>query len=498
MENYISTKLYNTLTKRLEPLLFSKEEKIGLYVCGPTVYSDPHIGHARSAVVFDLLVRYLRYLNYKVCYVRNITDVGHLTANQNENEEDKIIRSAKKEQILPMEVVQKYTLRYHDALEKLAVIPADIEPRASAHIPEQIAWIEKLIKKNYAYVVNGSVYFRSQKYRQKYANVTFFKQKIEKLTESEEKKIKNREKESPLDFALWKLAPPQHLMRWDSPWGVGFPGWHTECAVMASHYLGIPFYFHGGGHDLCFPHHECEIAQMHSHSNIAPVKHWIHHGLVLVNGVKISKSLANAVSLHNIFRGNHSTLRQAYNPMVVRYLILQSHYRKGMQFSNQALQIAKKGYEKLVNGWFYLLQNKPTGIINNTVPSTAIDRLLQITNSFSTILNSDLHTPKLFVAMFNLISNMRKMEKKNISIINLPVQIWEKIANNYIRFFQDILGFRIPKTPKMLNIALSWYQQAKKNKENSTIDRIRSLLQKENIHIEDRIKSDHSWRYSIT
>src|SRR5574344_2944987 len=339
--------VYNTLTRqkeRFEPL---HAPNVGMYVCGPTVYGDAHLGHARPAITFDLLFRYLTHLGYKVRDVRNITDVGHLEHDADEGE-DKIAKKARLEQLEPMEVVQEYTLRYHEAMRRLNVAPPSIEPRASGHIIEQIEAVKKILAAGYAYESNGSIYFDVEKYNRDFHYGVLSGRNLDDTLEGTRSLDGQGDKRAPYDFALWKKAEPEHIMHWPSPWSEGFPGWHLECSVMGEKYLGREFDIHGGGMDLMFPHHECEIAQNQASRGTQGVHYWVHNNMITINGQKMGKPLGNFITLPQLFKGEHPKLEQAYAPMTIRFFILQAHYRSTLDFSNEALQAAEKGYKRVM------------------------------------------------------------------------------------------------------------------------------------------------------
>ena len=348
--------LTNTLSHSKELFKPINPGHVGMYVCGPTVYGEAHLGHARPGVTYDVLFRLLRHLGYKVRYVRNITDVGHLEHDADEGE-DKIAKKAKLEDLEPMEVVQTYTERYHEAMRLLNVLPPSIEPRASGHIIEQIETVKQILAAGYAYESNGSVYFDIEKYNRDFRYGILSGRSLEATLEGTRTLDGQSDKKAPYDFAIWKKAEPQHIMRWPSPWGEGFPGWHLECSVMGEKYLGKEFDIHGGGMDLMFPHHECEIAQNQASRGTSGVHYWVHNNMITINGQKMGKSLGNFITLPELFSGNHPKLDQAYTPMTVRFFILQAHYRSTLDFSNEALQAAEKGYKRLmaaertVKGW---------------------------------------------------------------------------------------------------------------------------------------------------
>lgn len=339
--------LTNTLSHKKELFVPIHLGHVGMYVCGPTVYGDAHLGHARPGVTYDVLFKFLKHLGYKVRYVRNITDVGHLEHDADEGE-DKIAKKARLEQLEPMEVVQSYTLRYHEAMRQLNVAPPSIEPRASGHIIEQIETVKKILDAGYAYISNGSVYFDVEKYNKKFHYGILSGRTLEDTLEGTRNLDGQSDKHAPYDFALWKKAEPQHIMRWPSPWGDGFPGWHLECSVMGEKYLGREFDIHGGGMDLMFPHHECEIAQNEASRGTQGVHYWVHNNMITINGQKMGKSLGNFITLPQLFAGAHEKLEQAYSPMTVRFFILQAHYRSTLDFSNEALQAAEKGYRRVM------------------------------------------------------------------------------------------------------------------------------------------------------
>ena len=332
-----SLHLYNTLTQKSEKFEPLNPPFVGMYMCGPTVYGDPHLGHSRGALTMDVLFRYLKHLNFQVRYVRNITDVGHLL-NDGDEGEDKIGKKAKLDNVEPMEVVQRYTNSYHEALKSINVISPSIEPRASGHIIEQIEMIQEIIKNGFAYEKNGSVYFDVIKYAETHDYGNLSGRKIEDLIagagENRRSLEGQSEKKNPNDFALWKKASPEHIMKWNSPWGVGFPGWHIECSAMSEKYLGKEFDIHAGGMDLLFPHHESEIAQSKACNHTNPAKYWLHNNMITVNGQKMAKSLDNGILIHELFDGNHHLLDQAYSPMTLRFFLLQAHYRSTLDFSN--------------------------------------------------------------------------------------------------------------------------------------------------------------------
>ena len=351
--------IYNTLTRKKEQFIPLHEPHVGMYVCGPTVYGDAHLGHARPAITFDLLFRYLTHLGYKVRYVRNITDVGHLEHDADDGE-DKIAKKARLEQLEPMEVVQYYLNRYHQAMDALNVLPPSIEPHASGHIIEQIELVKKILDNGYAYESQGSVYFDVEKYNKDHKYGILSGRNIEDMLNTTRALDGQDEKHNAIDFALWKCAQPEHIMRWPSPWSDGFPGWHCECTAMGKKYLGEHFDIHGGGMDLIFPHHECEIAQAVASQGDDMVHYWMHNNMITINGQKMGKSLGNFITLEQFFTGDHPTLQQAYSAMTIRFFILQAHYRSTVDFSNEALQAAEKGLSRLMEAYGHLMKLKPS------------------------------------------------------------------------------------------------------------------------------------------
>ncbi|RMF48425.1 MAG: cysteine--tRNA ligase, partial [Bacteroidetes bacterium] len=353
--------LYNTLSRQKEPFVPLHPPYVGLYVCGPTVYGEPHLGHARAAVTFDVLFRYLRFLGYQVRYVRNITDVGHLEGDADEGE-DKILKKARLEKLEPIEIAHRYTALYHQAMDALNVLRPSIEPTATGHIPQQIALIERILERGYAYVVSGSVYLDVERYRRDFPYGILSGRQVEELLAGTRELEGQAEKRHPYDFALWKRAEPAHLMQWDSPWGRGYPGWHIECSAMSIHYLGVPFDIHGGGLDLIFPHHEAEIAQ--AHACFGPeaqnqARFWVHNNLVTIEGQKMSKSLGNFITIQEVFSGRHPKLSRPHSPMALRFLFLQAHYRSTVDFSEAALVAAYKAYLRLMTAYERLLEARP-------------------------------------------------------------------------------------------------------------------------------------------
>lgn len=478
-----SLHLYNTLTQKSEKFEPLNPPFVGMYLCGPTVYGDPHLGHSRGALTMDVLFRYLKHLNFQVRYVRNITDVGHLLNDADEGE-DKIGKKAKLDNVEPMEVVQRYTNSYHEALKSINVISPSIEPRASGHIIEQIEMIQEIIKNGFAYEKNGSVYFDVIKYAETHDYGNLSGRKIEDLIagagENRRSLEGQREKKNPNDFALWKKASPEHIMKWNSPWGVGFPGWHIECSAMSEKYLGKEFDIHAGGMDLLFPHHESEIAQSKACNHTNPAKYWLHNNMITVNGQKMAKSLDNGILIHELFDGNHHLLDQAYSPMTLRFFLLQAHYRSTLDFSNEALKAAEKGFQRLMNGVKSLEELKPSPNSDYDV-SAWKDKLYGQ-------LNDDLSTPQVIATLFEAVKWINEIVSNRSKIDNDDLKI---LKTTFKTFVFEILGFVPEKSENnhtldgVMDLVLEIRNTAKTNKDWETADKIRDRLKESGIEIKD-------------
>ena len=478
-----SLHLYNTLTQKIvkfEPL---NPPFVGMYLCGPTVYGDPHLGHSRGALTMDVLFRYLKHMDYQVRYVRNITDVGHLLNDADEGE-DKIGKKAKLDNIEPMEVVQRYTNAYHDALRQINIISPSIEPRASGHIIEQIEMIQEIIKNGFAYVENGSVYFDVIKYAETNDYGKLSGRKIEDLIagagENRRTLSGQNEKKSPNDFALWKKASPEHIMKWNSPWGVGFPGWHIECSAMSEKYLGKEFDIHAGGMDLLFPHHESEMAQSKACNHTNPAKYWMHNNMITVNGQKMAKSLGNGILIQEMFEGKHHLLDQAYSPMTLRFFLLQAHYRSTLDFSNEALKAAEKGFQRLMNG---------VRILEELTPSSDSDyNVNEWRKKLYDQLNDDLSTPQVIATLFEAVKKINEIAANRLKI---SVKDLEILKTTFKLFVFEILGFVSEKTENnhtldgIMDLVLEIRNTAKQNKDWDTADKIRKQLKESGVEIMD-------------
>ena len=491
MENNLF--VYNTLsrTKQLfEPL---NPPFVGMYVCGPTVYGDPHLGHARPAVTFDLVFRYLLHLGYRVRYVRNITDVGHLENDQDEGE-DKIEKKARLEQLEPMEVVQYYSDRYFLFMDALNVKRPSIEPRASGHIIEQIQLIQKILDAGFAYVVNGSVYFDVIKYHEKYQYGKLSGRVIEDLFSSTRELEGQHEKRNSVDFALWKKAQPEHIMRWPSPWSDGFPGWHLECSTMGIKYLGEQFDIHGGGMDLLFPHHESEIAQSRIANGKDAVKYWLHNNMVTINGQKMGKSLNNFITLDEFFSGKHAALSQAFSPMTIRFFILQAHYRSTLDFSDEALQAAEKGFKKLMAGIETLNKLLPgESLVGSRQLAVGGEQsasgLQHLINNCFDAMNDDFNSPMVIANLFEAVRIINSVydKKETRSAAELVV-----LRELFETFLFDILGMKNEKggddhevLDGLMQLVLAIRQKSRETKDWGTSDQIRDALLQLHITVKD-------------
>ena len=476
-------RLYNSLTRRKSIFKPHHRSYVGMYVCGPTVYSNAHLGHARPAITFDLLYRYLLHLGYKVRYVRNITDVGHLEDETREEGEDKITKKARQEQLEPMEVVQKYTNTFHRNMDQLNTLQPSIEPRASGHIIEQQELIKVILANGFAYEINGSVYFDVLKYNKKYKYGKLSGRTLEKLQSNTRNLEGQDEKKNSFDFALWKKASPEHLMNWPSPWSVGFPGWHLECSAMSVKYLGEVFDIHGGGMDLKFPHHECEIAQSTASLGKESVRYWIHNNMITINGQKMARSLGNFITLDQLFSGDHKLLTQAYSPMTIRFFILLAHYRSPLDFSNEALQAAEKGLTRLLKAIETLKKLKPSDF-------STVD-IKKLNEKCYEAINDDLNSPILLSYLFE---GVKYINSVNDGLEKLNRADIESLKNLLETFVIEILGLKSEKEidndkpfiNNLIDATLNIRQIIKLNKDWSTSDKIREELNKIGIIIKDK------------
>ena len=487
MENKL--KIYNTLTRKKELFEPLNPPHVGMYVCGPTVYGDAHLGHARPGITFDIVFRYLKHLGYKVRYVRNITDVGHLVADADAGE-DKIQQKARLEQLEPMEVVKYYTDRYHKNMEQLNTLPPSIEPTASGHIIEQIELVKKILKNGYAYESDGSLYFDVEKYNKDHHYGKLSGRRIEELMQNTRELAGQEEKRNPFDFALWKKADPTHIMHWPSPWSEGYPGWHLECSAMGAKYLGETFDIHGGGMDLLFPHHESEIAQANAATGHDPVRYWMHNNMITINGQKMGKSLNNFITLNEFFSGDHPALDQAYSPMTIRFFILQAHYRSTLDFSTDALKAAEKGMRKLFDAFYLLDELKPAS-------SSSIEIKTFETQCYEAM-NDDFNTPVVIAHLFDLAHSINQTFSGKETLTKADIDYIKKFFST---FLFDLLGLKDDKTNDnselidyLMKTILEIRQEAKNRKDYATADRIRDELAKMNIQIKDT-KEGTKWNF---
>lgn len=474
--------IYNTLNRKKEVFQPLHAPHVGMYVCGPTVYGDPHLGHARPAITFDLLFRYLQHIGYKVRYVRNITDVGHLESDGDEGE-DKIGKKARLEELEPMEVVQFYTNSYHRTMDSLNVLRPSIEPSASGHVMEQIEMTQEILDKGFAYESNGSVYFDVETYNKAHNYGILSRRDIDDLLETTRELDGQDEKRRSADFALWKKATPEHIMRWKSPWSVGFPGWHIECSVMSTRYLGNQFDIHGGGLDLLFPHHECEIAQNTAVNGKPSVTYWMHNNMITVNGTKMGKSLGNFINLEEFFDGSHRLLDKAYEPMIIRFFILQSHYRSIVDFSVEALHAAETALKRLLDA--------SNNIANIPVSDASTVEVKSLRQKCYDAMNDDLNTP---IVLSHLFEATRIINSGIAGIEKLSQHDLDELTDLFKIFLHNLLGIQdsvalkdssYEAFEKAVNMLLEMRQEAKRNKDWATSDKIRDDLTKAGFVIKD-------------
>ncbi|WP_156306270.1 cysteine--tRNA ligase [Sphingobacterium endophyticum] len=472
--------LYNTLTRKKEKFVPLHPNLVGMYVCGPTVYSDVHLGNCRTFVSFDLIFRYLLHLGYKVRYVRNITDAGHLEGDNDEGD-DKFAKKAKLEKLEPMEIVQKYTIGFHDVLRLFNTIPPSIEPTATGHISEQIEMIQEIIKNGFAYEVNGTVYFDVEKYVKEYNYTILTNRNLEDLLNNTRELGGQDEKRGRLDFALWIKAKPEHIMRWPSPWGVGFPGWHIECSAMSRKYLGDQFDIHGGGMDLAATHHTNEIAQSEACNHTTPAKYWMHTNMLTVNGTRMSKSAGNGFLPGELFTGNHPLLNRGYSPMSVRFFMLQAHYRSTLDFSNDALEAADKGYKRLMAA---------IGLLDKIVPSSKSNfgDLSEIKRRSYAAMDDDFNSPVLIAELFEAVRIINSIYDGKLTI---SAEDLEDLKSYLQSFVFDVLGLKddqigdADNMDELMQIIINLRNEAKKNKDFVTSDRIREQLNSVGIQLKD-------------
>ncbi|MFC2700674.1 cysteine--tRNA ligase [Segatella oris] len=487
--------IYNTLTRQKELFKPLHAPNVGMYVCGPTVYGDPHLGHARPAITFDILFRYLKHLGYKVRYVRNITDVGHLEHDADEGD-DKIEKKARLEQLEPMEIAQYYTNRYHAAMDALNVLPPSIEPHATGHIIEQEELVKEILKNGYAYESNGSIYFDVEKYDKEHKYGILSGRNLTDMINNSRELQGVGEKKNQVDFALWKKAQPEHIMRWPSPWSVGFPGWHCECTAMGRKYLGSHFDIHGGGMDLIFPHHECEIAQAVASQGDQMVHYWMHNNMITINGQKMGKSLNNFITLEQFFTGEHASLTQAYTPMTIRFFILSAHYRGTVDFSNEALEAAQKGYERLMNA-FDDLERVP---VSNHCDAETDKFVKAFRQRCYEAMNDDLQTPLVISYLFEACHLINTLLDHKAEIC---ADCLKELGDAMKLFAFDLLGLKNEKGDnnvareeaygKVVDMVLDLRAKAKADKDWTTSDKIRDALAAAGFEVKDT-KDGVTWK----
>lgn len=487
--------IYNTLSRskeRFEPL---HAPNVGMYVCGPTVYGDPHLGHARPAITFDILFRYLKHLGYKVRYVRNITDVGHMEHDADDGD-DKIEKKARLEQLEPMEVAQYYTNRYHTAMNALNVLPPSIEPQATGHIIEQEELVKQILDNGYAYESNGSIYFDIEKYNKDHKYGILSGRSLENIVNESRSLAGVGEKHHQADFALWKRAMPEHIMRWPSPWSDGFPGWHCECTAMGRKYLGNHFDIHGGGMDLVFPHHECEIAQAVASQGNQMVRYWMHNNMITINGQKMGKSLGNFITLEQFFTGSHDSLEQAYSPMTIRFFILSAHYRSTVDFSNDALKASEKGLERLMNG----LSDLDRVPVSDTCDEVTDRFVKQLRQRCYDAMNDDFQTQLVISYLFEACHVVNTLLDHKAHIC---ADCLKELSDTMRLFAFDLLGLkpengdnneaREEAYGKVVDMVLSLRAKAKADKDWTTSDKIRDALADAGFEVKDT-KDGVTWR----
>ena len=514
-------KVYNSWSRQKEVFTPLTPGHVGMYVCGPTVSGESHLGHARPYITFDVIFRYLIHLGYKVRYVRNITDAGHFEEEGREAE-DKISKKAVLEKLEPMELVQKYTNLFHWAMAQFNTIPPTIEPTATGHIVEQIGMIKEIIKAGYAYEVNGSVYFDVKKYAAAYDYGKLSGRILEDLLETTRELEGQEEKRERTDFALWKSAAPEHIMRWQSPWGVGFPGWHIECSAMATKYLGSQFDIHGGGMDLMFPHHESEIAQSTICNHSAPVRYWIHNNMITINGRKMGKSYNNVIKFTELFSGSHPMLEKAFHPMTIRFFLLQTHYRSTLDFSNEALIASEKGLKRLWDGYENLgklvgsresgvgsHESGPDGYLDGSRQAsstygieTDIDnKVKKLLTELDHFMNDDFNTAKVLANLFDLVHVINSMKDKTIPVSAISQETFELLRQQFKIYIEDILGLKNinaadnEKLKGVMQLLIDIRKESKGKKDFVTSDKIRNQLAALGITLKD--EKDGGMNYSF-
>ncbi len=493
----MSLHIYNTLSRTKEKFEPLHAPHVGMYVCGPTVYSDVHLGNCRTFISFDIIYRYLKFSGYKVRYVRNITDAGHLEGDRDEGE-DKFAKKARLEQVEPMEIVQRYTTSFHEVMRLFNCENPSIEPTATGHILEQIEMTQTIINKGFAYEVDGTIYFDVEKYNQQKPYGILTNRKLEDLLEGTRELGGQDEKHGRLDFALWIKAKPEHLMQWQSPWGMGFPGWHIECSAMSKKYLGSQFDIHGGGMDLAATHHTNEIAQNEACYNTSPAKVWMHTNMLTVNGTRMSKSLGNGFLPHELFTGNHPLLEKAYSPMTVRFFMLQTHYRSTLDFSNEALQAAEKGFQRLMNA-MEIIKNYELGIKNSSKSELDFE-IEKLCDDCYELMNDDFNTAMVLANLFELASKIFAIKNNQLDVSQISSTIFAKMKTTFVDFIETIFGLQNEnsnssndKLDEVLQLLINLRKEAKAKKDFATSDLIRNQLAEKGIQLKDEKDGTISW-----
>lgn len=493
----MALQIFNSYSRQKEVFTPITPGHVGMYVCGPTVSGESHLGHARPYITFDVIYRYLIYKGYKVRYVRNITDAGHFEEEGREAE-DKVSKKALLEKIEPMELVQKYTNLFHWAMLQFNCIEPSIEPTATGHIIEQISMIEKIIDEGYAYVENGSVYFDVKKYAEKYPYGKLSGRVLDDLLETTRVLEGQEEKRDKSDFALWKKAPPEHIMRWKSPWGEGFPGWHIECSAMSTKYLGTQFDIHGGGMDLLFPHHESEIAQSTICNHVAPANYWVHNNMITIDGRKMGKSYNNVIKLTELFTGNHPLLTQAYSPMTVRFFILQSHYRSTLDFSNDALLAAEKAFKRMWEA-HETLQQLPLPQNESGKDPALESKLNGLLMELESFMDDDFNSAKVLANLFEMVPVINSFKDKILSTEDAGSSTLKQMKQNFKTYLEDIFGLKNisgadhDKLKAVMDLLIEIRKESKAKKDFSTSDKIRNQLLENGIVLKDEKGGEMSW-----
>jgi cysteinyl-tRNA synthetase len=484
-------KVFNSLTRKKEEFKPINPPFVGMYVCGPTVYSDVHLGNVRTFLSFDVINRYLRFLGYKVRYVRNITDVGHLL----DSGEDRISKKARLDNLEPMEIVQKYANDFHAVMDSFNALPPDIEPTATGHLMEQFVMIEALMKNGLAYESNGSVYFDVNAYNEKNPYGILSGRKVDELLTQTRDLEGGEDKRSPLDFALWKKAAPEHIMRWETKWSDGFPGWHLECSAMSTKYLGEEFDIHGGGMDLKFPHHECEIAQNTGSTGKGGARYWLHTNMLTVNGQKMSKSLGNSFLPRELMSGNHPLLQRGYSPMTIRFFMMQSHYASTLDFSNDALEAARKGFVKFSNGARILKKLVWPENTVEQIDDAHVNEIMEACDGCYDAMNDDFNTAMTIAHLFALLKKINALHTGQLAFEKIGKAAFDKMKSTFIGFSEEVLGLKPEldlQAEALVDIILSEYRTAKTNRDFSKVDALRAQLKSQGLVVKD-MKDKIDW-----